>query len=65
MVAMIKQAKTMLGAMGNPEAALSQIVNNNPVVQQTINQYGSVEGAINALCKQKGIDPRELMDALR
>lgn len=65
MMAMIKQAKMALGAMNNPEAALTQIVNNNPIVKQTISQYGSVEGAVTALCKQKGINPHELIDALR
>ena len=64
MMAMIKQAKAVLGTMGNPEAMLMQIANNNPIVRQTINQYGSVEGAINALCKQKGVDPQELMKEL-
>ena len=65
MLAMIKQAKAALGAMQNPQAALNQIVQNNPVVQQTISQYGSVEGAITALCQQKGINPQEFMDALK
>lgn len=65
MMAMIKQAKSMLGAMQNPQAALAQIVNNNPAVNQVIRQYGSVEGAITALCNQKGINPREFMDALK
>lgn len=65
MIAMIKQAKSVLGAMQNPQDALNQIVQSNPVVRQTINQYGSVEGAINALCQQKGINPQEFMDALK
>lgn len=65
MMAMIRQAKTALGAMNNPEAALMQIANSNPLVRQTIDQYGSVDGAINALCRQKGIDPQEFMNMLR
>lgn len=65
MMAMIKQAKTALSAMGNPEAALTQIANMNPAVRNAISQYGSVDGAITALCKQKGIDPQEFMAALR
>ena len=65
MMAMIRQAKTALGAMNNPEAALMQIANSNPLVRQTISQYGSVDGAINALCRQKGIDPQEFMNMLR
>ena len=65
MIAMIKQAKVALGAMNNPQAALTQIVNQNPVVGQVIRQYGSVDGAITALCNQKGINPQEFMDALK
>ena len=51
--------------MQNPQAALTQIVNQNPIVNQVIRQYGSVEGAINALCNQKGINPQEFIDALK
>ena len=65
LIAKIKQAKTMLGAMQNPQAALTQIVNQNPIVNQVIRQYGSVDGAITALCNQKGIDPQEFIDALK
>lgn len=65
MIAMVKQAKTMLGAMQNPQAALMQIVNQNPIVNQVIKQYGSVDGAITALCNQKGINPQEFMEALK
>ena len=65
MITMIKQAKAMLGAMQNPQAALTQIINNNPIVNQVIKQYGSVDGAITAICKQKGINPQEVMDALK
>ena len=65
LIAMAKQAKTMLGAMQNPQAALTQIVNQNPIVNQVIRQYGSVDGAITALCNQKGINPQEFLDALK
>ena len=65
MLAMIRQAKAILGGMQNPQAALTQIVNQNPIVNQVIRQYGSVDGAINALCQQKGINPQEFLDALK
>ena len=65
LIAKIKQAKTMLGAMQNPQAALTQIVNQNPIVNQVIRQYGSIDGAITALCNQKGINPQEFIDALK
>lgn len=65
LMAMIKQAKTMLGAMQNPQAALTQIVNQNPIVNQVIRQYGSVDGAITAICNQKGINPQDFLEALK
>ena len=65
LMGMVKQAKAMLGAMQNPQAALTQIVNQNPIVNHVIRQYGSVDGAINALCQQKGINPQEFLDALK
>ena len=65
LIAMIKQAKAMLGSMQNPQAALTQMVNQNPIVNQVIKQYGSVDGAITALCNQKGINPQEFIEALK
>ena len=65
LMAMVKQAKAVLGAMNNPQAALTQIVNQNPIVNQVIRQYGSVDSAITALCNQKGINPQEFIEALK
>ena len=64
-VAMIKQAKAVLGSMNNPQAALTQMLNQNPAVNQIIRQYGGVDAAITALCQQKGINPQEFMEALK
>ena len=44
---------------------LNQIMQSNPQVNQIINQYGGVDGAIRAVCQQKGIDYQEFMDALK
>ena len=65
MMEMIKQAKSVLGSMKNPEAMLNQLMQSNPMVNQVIRQYGSVDGAITALCRQKGINPQEFIDALK
>ena len=65
MMAMIKQARAAVSCMQNPQAAISQIVQQNPIVNQVIKKYGSVDGAINALCEQKGINPKEFLDALK
>lgn len=55
----------MMSAIQNPQMALNQILQSNPQINQVISQYGSVDGAINALCKQQGIDVNEFMDALK
>ena len=65
MLSMVKQAKTMLNAMGDPQGTLNRLVQQNPQVQQIIQQYGSVDGAVTALCQQKGIDPQEFINALK
>ena len=65
MLGQLRQMIAMVKSVQNPQAMLQQIANQNPVVQQTIQQYGSVENAVSALCKQKGIDPQELMNMLK
>ena len=55
----------MFSAMQNPQMMLNQLMNQNPQVQQIINQYGGVDGAIRAVCQQKGIDYQEFIDALK
>ena len=52
-------------AVQNPQAMINQIIQQNPQVNQIISQFGSVDGAINALCAQQGISVNELMDALK
>ena len=65
MLPRIKQAKQMMSAIQNPQMALNQILQSNPQINQVISQYGSVDGAINALCQQQGINYQEFMDALK
>ena len=61
----IKQAKQMMSTIQNPQLAINQILQNNPQINQAISQYGSVDGAINALCAQQGLSVQEFMDALK
>ena len=65
MMNQIKQAKALMGMMNGQQFDLNRIIQQNPVVQETITRYGSVDGAIQALCQQKGIDYHEFMDALK
>ena len=61
----IKQAKAMMQALNGQTIDLNRILQQNPQVNQIIQQYGSVDGAISALCQQKGIDYHEFMNALK
>ena len=65
MMGQIKQAKAMMAAMGGQQIDVNRILQQNPKVQQLISTYGSVDGAIQAVCQQKGIDYHEFMDALK
>ena len=65
MIAQIKQAKNMMSMLGGQQIDINRILQQNPQVQQVITQYGSVDGAITALCMQKGINPQEFIDALK
>ena len=54
--------------MQNPQLALQQLLQSNPrygEAMQVLNGFnGDINGAITALCQQKGINPQELMNAL-
>ena len=65
MMTQIKQAKAMMQALNGQTIDLNRILQQNPQVNQIIQQYGSVDGAISALCQQKGIDYQEFMNALK
>ena len=65
MLPQINQMKAMLGAVQNPQAMVNQLLQQNPQVQQVISQYGSVDRAIDTLCRQKGINTQEFLDALK
>lgn len=62
MLPLINQAKAIMN--GDPQAVM-RVLQQNPQVQQIIVQYGSLDGAITAICRQKGIDPQEFMNALK
>ena len=64
MIAQIKQAKAMLGAMNGQQINLNSILQQNPQVQQMIGQFGGIDSAIRAVCQQKGIDYQEVADAV-
>lgn len=65
----ISQMAETVKAAQNPQAALSQMAQNNPQVQQVM-QYvrqngGDAKSAFYALAKQKGIDPDTIIQQVQ
>lgn len=65
----IKQQIASLQSLGNPQAALNQLLAKNPNMQQAM-QYvqqhgGDSKQAMIQLAKERGIDPQSIFDALR
>lgn len=65
----IKQMAQFVKAAQNPELALQQVIKNNPQVAQLydmISKSGkSPEELFYYLAKQKGVDPNQILNALR
>ena len=64
----IPQMIGMLRSASDPMAAISQMAATDPrmrQVQQVIDQNGSIQQAVYALAKQKGIDPQIVLDQAR
>lgn len=53
----------------NPQAALSQLMQTNPQLQQAMNIIklygGDPQSAFYAMAKQAGVDPQEVLNNLR
>ena len=64
----IKQMISFVKMSKNPQAAMQQLIQNNPQLQQVmqmIQMSGKDPMALmETLAKQKGIDPQEIMDLL-
>ena len=56
----------MLKNAGNPQAMLSQMMQNNPQVQALMSASGGdPKAAFYKLAKEKGVDPQTIIDALK
>ena len=65
----IKSMMDMVRTAGNPQAMLSQMMQQNPQMKQVmdaVNQYGGdPKKAFYSLCQQKGVDPNEILNMLK
>ena len=55
--------------MGNPQAAIGQMAQNNPQMQQVMQfvqqNGGDAKSAFYALARQKGVDPEAIIQQAR
>lgn len=65
----VKQMMQVVRNSNNPEAMINMLAESNPQLKQAldiIRQAGNnPERAFYALCEQKGIDPQQILDALK
>ena len=66
---MMSQARQMAQAIkscGNPQAMVSQMLAQNPQVNQIINQYGGdAKTAFYKYAEANGIDPNEILQMMK
>ena len=69
MLGRLQQAKQMLSMMqntGNPQAMLNQIMQQNPQIGKLIDAAGGdPKKAFYTLCEQRGVDPDQILSALK
>ena len=65
----IKQMLGMVRSASDPNAMLNMMAQNNPQLRQVMNvvqQAGNdPQKAFYALCEQKGVNPQQIIDALK
>lgn len=68
----LSQAKQMMGMLqscGNPQKALSMLAKNNPQMGALMNMISSsgmsAKGMFMQMARQNGIDPNEIISALK
>lgn len=65
----IKNMMNMVKSVGNPQAMLQMLIQNNPQMRQVmtlINQSGGdPKAAFYKLAQEKGIDPQQILDMLK
>lgn len=65
----IKSMLNMVRSVGNPQAMLQSIMQNNPQMQEImglVNQYGGdPKTAFYKLAQEKGVDPQQILNMLK
>lgn len=68
----LNQIKNLMGMVrnaNNPQAMLNMVAQNNPQLRQAmdfVKQYGNdPRQAFYSACQQRGVNPQEILDALK
>ena len=65
----VKQMMNAIQTAQNPALALQQMAGNNPQLQQAMQLVqqsgGDAQAAFVKLCKERGIDPQQIMGMLK
>ena len=69
MMNQIKQTMNMIRSSQNPQLLMNQLMQSNPQMKQVMDYVNASGGdpkkAFYALAQQKGIDPNEILNALK
>lgn len=66
-IAPLKNMLSLLNAAQNPQAALQMLAQKNPQVAQVMNLVGgrNPQEVFYELCKQKGVNPDDILNQLK
>ena len=63
-IAQIKRMMNMLQTAQNPQAALQQLAQQNPVIGNLM-QSGDLKGTFYRMCEEKGVNPDDILNQLK
>lgn len=63
-ISQIKNMMNMIQTAQNPQAALQQIAQQNPMIAN-IMQSGDLKGTFYKMCEQKGVNPDDILNQLK
>ena len=65
----VRQMMQMVQSAGNPSAMLQMLAQQNPQVRQAMSIIqqagGDPQRAFYAMCQQRGVDPQQIINALK
>lgn len=63
-IAQIKRMMNMLQTAQNPQAALQQLAQQNPMIAN-IMQSGDLKSTFYRMCEEKGVNPDDILNQLK